>query len=145
MNETFGHCNPKNRNPAYSSWAAMLTRCRNKANHAYANYGARGVSVCKRWLTYANFYADMGPRPEGTTLDRIDNSKGYFPGNCRWADWVTQIRNSGHVRPITFQGRTMLLTDWASELGMCSSTLHLRLKKLSVEDALTRPLRKWGV
>lgn len=144
MNPTYGHCNPKRRNPAYSSWAAMLTRCFNEKNWNYANYGARGITVCQRWQTYANFYADMGPRPKGATLDRIDNAKGYKPSNCRWADYRTQARNSRQARYITFNGKTQIISDWAVELGIQKSTLCLRLKNFpSIEEAFTRPLRRW--
>ena len=79
--------------PEYKSWIAMLARCRNPNRSNYGRYGARGLTVCERWLTFTNFYADMGPRPSGTTLDRIDNDRGYEPGNCRWATRSEQNKN----------------------------------------------------
>jgi hypothetical protein len=77
----------------FSSWSAMLARCENKNHPHFKDYGGRGISVCNRWRKFSNFYADMGPRPRGLTLDRINNDGNYEPGNCRWADWFQQAAN----------------------------------------------------
>jgi len=78
----------------YSSWRAMKTRCYNKNNNNYRVYGARGITICDEWRnSFDVFLLDMGPRPENFTLDRIDNSKGYYPDNCRWANNQTQGQN----------------------------------------------------
>lgn len=80
--------------PLYSIWIAMKSRCANPENQDYANYGGRGISVCKEWeSSLQQFIADMGERPEGFSLDRIDVNLGYSPDNCRWADWNTQMDN----------------------------------------------------
>lgn len=71
----------------------MITRCCNPNAPKFQRYGARGITVCERWRSFANFLADMGERPEGLTLDRIENDGNYEPGNCRWADASTQCRN----------------------------------------------------
>jgi hypothetical protein len=77
----------------YGIWHGMKNRCQTSKSGAYVRYGARGVTVCERWQTFENFFADMGEAPDGLTLDRIDNTKGYEPGNCRWATWTQQAAN----------------------------------------------------
>lgn len=83
--------------PLRTTYNSMLQRCYNENNTNFGHYGGRGITVCDRWLDpengYENFVADMGPRPEGFTLDRIDPDGDYCPENCRWADWTTQCRN----------------------------------------------------
>ena len=78
----------------YSSWANILQRCTNQNSQAYERYGGRGITVCDRWRnSFENFYADMGERPEGTSIDRINNDSNYEPGNCRWATSTEQNNN----------------------------------------------------
>lgn len=86
------------RSPAYRSWASMKTRCNNPNYRRYDIYGGRGIKVCARWADFAAFLADMGPRPPGTSLDRIDGNGDYEPGNCRWATTKVQCRNTAAVR-----------------------------------------------
>lgn len=90
--------------PTYTSWRAMRDRCSKANHHAWENYGGRGIAVCERWARFENFLADMGERPDGTSLDRIDPNGNYEPGNCRWADDVAQRRNQrlspGRVREV---------------------------------------------
>lgn len=77
----------------YRSWSGMVQRCTNPKNPKFDAYGGRGISVCPRWFEFSNFLADMGPSPEGHSIDRIDVNGNYEPGNCRWADAVTQRAN----------------------------------------------------
>lgn len=84
------------RTPTYMSWRRMRRRCFDENGEAFKHYGGRGISVCERWLGrqgFVNFLADMGERPEGLSIDRIDNDKGYEPGNCRWATPKEQNNN----------------------------------------------------
>lgn len=80
--------------PEYRSWAAMRNRCTNPDNKGFKNYGGRGITVCERWMnSFENFYSDMGPRPDGFSIDRIDSDGNYEPSNCRWASMEVQVIN----------------------------------------------------
>lgn len=110
----------------------------------FKDYGSRGISVCERWReSFARFCEDMGPRPKGTSIDRIDNNGNYEPANCRWATAKEQQRNRRSNVHITFNGRTQVMSAWAEEMGMNQLVLQGRIRKgWSIERALTAPLRK---
>lgn len=88
-----GHAGKKTRSPTYVTWQRMLQRCHNPNSNRFNRYGGLGVTVCKRWLKFDNFLADMGPRPPDLTLDRIDPNGNYKPSNCRWATRLQQRHN----------------------------------------------------
>lgn len=109
-------------------WREMKTRCSNPKRPEYLNYGGRGIRVCQRWRdSFEAFLADMGPCPDGYSIDRIDNDGNYEPGNCRWTDRRSQNRNRRSVTPLTAHGRTMTLPEWAEATGICLKTLRDRL------------------
>lgn len=98
----------------YHSWYAMLRRCSNPADPAWRNYGGRGITACDRWLaSFQNFLADMGEKPPGMSLDRIDNEAGYSPGNCRWATPRQQARNTRSFRMTSERVREIIRLDEA--------------------------------
>lgn len=112
---------------AYISWHHMKQRCLNPKNHKWEAYGGRGITICKRWHKFENFFADMGERPDGLSLDRIDNNKGYSKDNCRWATHDVQANNK-RVRKdaVIFEGKS--LKQWVSITGIKYATLHKRLE-----------------
>jgi len=123
-------------------WSNMKTRCYNKNNVNYKRWGAKGVTVCDEWRNdfqifydwaMANGYAD------NLSIDRIDNSKGYCPENCRWANPREQANNTRKVRFIEYNGETHSLHEWSRILGIKVETLFYRLKHLSPEEAFTLP------
>jgi len=105
----------------------MKSRCLNKNVRAYAKYGAIGITVCDKWLTFSGFLEDMGVKPEGYTLDRIDGSKGYYKENCRWATYEEQNNNRSFNRYIEFKGKRQTLTEWSRELDIPINTISMRL------------------
>lgn len=128
--------------PIYAIWDSMIQRCYNPNRRDFKSYGAKGVTVCDRWrLDFVAFFHDMGHRPSGMSLDRIDTAKGYSPENCRWATTKQQARNRTVSRMLTHNGKTMCLQDWAELVGINKITLQARLSKgWPVERALTQPV-----
>lgn len=122
----------------------MVQRCTNANNHVFKHYGARGIKVCPEWLRFDNFLSDMGERPKGKTIDRIDNSKGYDPGNCRWATQSEQMRNTRSNRLLNFRGSILRLSEVAAIIGMREKTLRRRIDQygMSVEEAVALPVIK---
>lgn len=126
----------------YAVWQSMHNRCRRAAGKDYPRYGARGIRVCERWADFEAFFADMGERPAGMTLDRRDNDGHYSPGNCRWATSKQQARNRGSSRLISAFGQVLPLSAWADD-SRCSVTCGAIAKRIksgmSPELAITKP------
>lgn len=89
-NKTHGHTFGGRHSPTYMVYRAMLNRCFQVKNRKWADYGGRGITVCQRWLKFENFLEDMGIRPKGLTLGRLDHDKGYYPENCKWQTYKEQ-------------------------------------------------------
>lgn len=130
------------RTPEHQTWLHMRARCENPNDCDYADYGGRGIRVCDRWKSFSNFYADMGPRPDGFEIDRISNDGNYEPNNCRWANRFTQMQNTRLTRHLTLNGKTLCLAQWSRELGISTATLSQRLQKWTLERALSTPKLK---
>jgi hypothetical protein len=105
------------RNRTYDIWAGMLTRCRNPKRKEAKNYIERGIDFDPRWANFLTFLADMGECPPGLTLERRDNSRGYWPDNCEWATRRQQTRNSRHCVHVVVDGQPMILVDALGRLG----------------------------
>lgn len=144
-NATHGHSRPASRSHTYRSWECMKSRCLNPSDPSYADYGGRGIRVCPRWMSFENFLQDMGTRPKGTTLDRIDVDGDYEPANCRWATDMQQGRNRRDNRLVEFRGERVPLVVVAEVTGVPYQRLHERIVRRgwAVDDAINIPSRKY--
>lgn len=115
--------------PIHRCWTSMLSRCRNPKVPNFPLYGGRGITVCERWTSFANFLADMGNRPGSASLDRIDNNGNYSPANCRWAIGPEQQRNRRSNTLLTIDGQTHCISEWAEIAGLKPNTIHERLRR----------------
>lgn len=129
MNYRHGHSRAFAQSKTYQCWRNMLTRCYNKNSTHYEEYGGRGIGVSVQWVDFSNFLADMGERPDGLTIERIDNNGHYEPGNVRWATQLEQARNRRSVRHLSFDGKTLTLPEWQEVLGIDRKTLWARIKR----------------
>lgn len=114
----------------YRCWSGILERCLNPNARFYSDYGGRGITVCERWSSsYLNFLSDMGRKPSAElTIERVDNEKGYEPGNCAWATREAQRRNRRDVTLYPFRGQELLLCEIAKLCGIGAGTLAFRLR-----------------
>lgn len=128
------------RSKEYNIWAAMLQRCNNPNDPNYSRYGGRGVTVCDEWKSFENFYADMGDKPEGKSLDRIDNDKGYNKENCEWRSLHEQSRNKRSTKFLYYYGEKYVQIDLLRKLGVSRQALFYYEKKygLSTQEALSK-------
>jgi hypothetical protein len=132
----------KTRSQIYWCWQNIKQRCFNSKAAHFDRYGGRGITVCERWLVFENFVADMGERPPGMTLERIDNDGPYSPDNCRWATRKEQSNNRFCNVRLTHNGETLTISQWSERTGIHHHTLFQRLSKnLSAEEILD-PIKK---
>lgn len=120
----------KSPHPLYSVWQGMKRRCYNPNFRQFADYGGRGISVCDRWLnSFENFLADMGDRPHGHSIDRINNDGPYSPANCRWVSRTEQQRNQRRTRRVWIEGQEYTVAELAERSGLKTDTIAERAKK----------------
>ena len=131
------------RRSAVIVWAGMIRRCENPSSDCYARYGGRGITVCERWKNFDLFYQDMWPRPEGMTLERVDNDKGYNPENVKWATRKEQAQNRRGQQLLVINGEAKTMPQWAAQAGLRYTTVFARVSRgWSLENALSRPTQK---
>jgi hypothetical protein len=140
--KTLGHLNATHGmslTKEYKVWQQMKKRCLDKKDKSFSNYGGRGISVCEKWInSFECFISDIGGRPNGMSLDRIDVNGNYEPSNCRWASMKTQARNKTNNQIITFNGVSACLSEWEEITGIKHGTIRRRIKNgWSIEDALS--------
>lgn len=129
----------------YRSWQAMKQRCHNPNYPNYKLYGGKGIFVCDEWRnSFDKFLEDMGKKPTlQHSIDRIDNSKGYFKDNCRWATKKEQSNNKSDCRYLTYNGETNTITEWGRITGIPQMTIRRRINLgWDTEKVLTTPAKK---
>lgn len=138
---THGHTRNLKTTAEYRTWHEIMRRCYNTKRPAYKDYGGRGISVCERWHTFANFFADMGKRPSDLhSIDRKDNNGNYEPGNCRWTTMDVQCANTRAAIRLEYQGETLALKQWAKRIGVGYWKLQQRhLLGWKAEQILANP------
>ncbi len=137
-----GHAAGGKVSPTWHSWRSMKDRCYSPASTSYKYYGERGIEVCGRWLElFDNFLADMGERPVGTSLDRIDVNGNYEPSNCRWANPVEQRINSRNIHWIEYEGERLPMLHLAEKLGIDYSVMAKRVEAGWPAERLGEPVR----
>lgn len=141
-----GHAGGQHDSSTYMTYRSMIKRVFNPKHRAYKYYGGRGITVCDRWVGGTGFQAfldDMGERPDGTSLDRINVNGNYEPSNCRWATDRQQCRNKRNNKIVEFRGEKMCLTELAEKYGISSNAAQGRLRRgWSLERTLTEPIRR---
>lgn len=128
----------------YRAWIDLLKRCCDPDSQMYSHYGGRGIVVCDRWLNgFENFLADMGKRPDGMEIDRINNNGNYEPENCRWTTRIVNTNNKRNNVLITFKNETKTASEWSRVVGLSAKAIAMRITKYkwTPERALTQPLQ----
>lgn len=120
----------------FTSWCNMRTRCNNPNYKDFHLYGGRGISVCASWESFENFLCDMGPKPDGLTIERRDNDGNYEPDNCYWATRREQALNRKTSQIATYAGMTLCAREWADKLGVSRNAFHTRARRVGCEAAV---------
>jgi hypothetical protein len=128
-NITHGHSAGGKPSRTYRSWCEMIARCSSPHRKDWLNYGGRGITVCERWSDFANFLEDMGERPDGKTLNRVDNNVGYEPGNCAWATWFEQNQNRRDTIYVTICSKPIALIQACRDYEVSYKAIHRRMHK----------------
>jgi hypothetical protein len=135
-----GHAKKAGPTREYVTWLSMVSRCTRPADKSYSRYGGRGITVCERWRSgFAAFLGDMGAKPSGMTLERIDNGGPYSPENCKWGTPKEQARNRRSTRTVICQGKVVSIAEAAEVTGLQYSTIWWRTEKGYTGDALFGP------
>lgn len=142
--------------PEYQVWSAMLNRCYRPATNSYRTHGARGIKVCARWLpaklggsgsrmdAFSRFFSDMGDRPDSMTIERVGNNGHYTPSNCAWASPKRQANNRRNTLLVKIGRKKRLISEWATESGICGSLLRHRLMSGWPAEHVLDPVGKSG-
>lgn len=144
LRATYNYKHGMSKSTEFRVWEGMMQRCDNPKHDHYDRYGGRGISYDPSWSDFEQFFVDMGPRPPGTYLDRIDNDKNYCKDNCTWSTAKEQANNRCNNKYLTLDGETLTVAEWADKLGVKYVTLLARTYKgWSDEKVLKTPIRKW--
>lgn len=141
---TYNTTHGKSNSSIYHIWHSMVGRCTRPSDRAYKWYGGRGISVCRRWMKFENFFADMGEYPTGMQLERIDNGKGYSKENCKWATREEQCSNRRSNVYVSANGEQKTLSQWSEVTGMKPETISKRIRVFgwTAGEAINTPRRK---
>lgn len=141
VNVKHGAARKGHKSAEYRIWCAMRERCNSPKHISFPDYGGRGIKVCERWHSFANFLADMGARPSADhSIERSRADGHYEPGNCRWATTVEQARNKRTSIVLTYQGETLHVLDWAARLDLSINTIRMRLRKSRDPAIVLKPI-----
>lgn len=140
---THGHSKKGEVSKTYWAWQHMISRCFRPKDKEYENYGGRGITVCETWVdSFQTFLNDMGEKPEGLSLERLEVNGNYCKSNCKWATASEQARNRRNSKWYTHNGETKHVNDWAKEYGLSPVTLQTRVNRgWSLTAALTTPVK----
>ena len=139
----YKYCSRKNIKE-YQCWKNMLRRCYDEESDHYKYYGRVGIRVCDRWVeSFDNFMEDMGKKPDGMSIDRIDLRGDYCPENCRWASSITQANNKSNNRYFEYNGESLTIPELARKYGIKEGTIRSRVyaRKMTIEEAIEEPIQ----